>query len=235
MQGKDDDRRPTLMWATRGEEQLAKCAEAQMLRTVAPEECAGLYIGEEVNDIISKEEQAPSAPVTPAVIPQAVIAPAVNQTADAKVEEVPAWTPQPPPAPDSVHGFVMVPTVVPEPSQERIQTTPFPPVQPSAVVIVPPPPAPVAASAVSATDKPATAKEVAEFLARAAKIVRDKLPQAGLKDAEASSTVKNYILKASGKTTFRAIPAAVFNKLLKVLEDAATPADAAAIAKAGCK
>lgn len=168
------------------------------------------------------------------VIPTTIVAPAVNQTADAKVEEVPAWTPQPPPAPDSVPGFVMVPTVVPEPPQERIQTTPFPPVQPSAVVITPPP-APVAAPAVSATDKPATQKEIAEFLARAAKIVRDKLPKAGLKDQDASSAVKNYILKQSGKPTFRVISAPVFDRLLKVLEDAATPEDAAAIAKAGCK
>ena len=33
---------PTMMWTKRGEEQLAKCAEAFGLRMVAPEECGGL-------------------------------------------------------------------------------------------------------------------------------------------------------------------------------------------------
>ncbi len=224
MQGKDDDRKPTQMWSTRGEEQLAKCAEASMLRTVAPEECSGLNIAEEMNDVISREEAPPEVPVTPAVVPQPIIAPVVNQQA-APIEVQPPVILPPPVAPPDMSGLANSVNAVPE-------LIPPPPMIPPPVA---PPPAPVAAPPVSATDKPATQKEIAEFLARAAKIVRDKLPKAGLKDQDASSAVKNYILKQSGKPTFRVISAPVFDRLLKVLEDAATPEDAAAIAKAGCK
>jgi hypothetical protein len=73
--------------------------------------------------------------------------------------------------------------------------------------------------------------ELDKFLARAAKIVRDKLPKGGLKDAEASSGVKNYLLKSSGKSGFRFISATVFETLLTALE-AGTPENAAAIVKA---
>jgi len=73
--------------------------------------------------------------------------------------------------------------------------------------------------------------ELDKFLARAAKIVRDKLPKGGLKDAEASQGVKNYLLKGSGKSGFRFISAPVFEMLLATLE-AGTPEDAAAIVRA---
>jgi hypothetical protein len=73
--------------------------------------------------------------------------------------------------------------------------------------------------------------ELDKFLARAAKIVRDKLPKGGLKDAEASQGVKNYLLKGSGKSGFRFISASAFETLLTALESV-TPEDAAAIIKA---
>ncbi len=84
-----DDKKPTAMWATRGEEQLAKCCEAGMLRTVAPEECAGLLINEELGSegTIDKEEIA--QPVTVAVVPLPITAPAVNQTAQSIYEQFP--------------------------------------------------------------------------------------------------------------------------------------------------
>ena len=214
-----------------------------MLRTVAPEECSGLMVAEEMNDIISKED-APLDTLKNLAghcvteIPLPTIAPIVNQKANATVDPMPVTLGQP-----------LVASLVPEPQQERIQTTLIPlvtvPLIPLVPVVstvapevstpLPPVSATVETTQKSETDKPSTQKEVAEFLARAAKIVRDKLPKAGLKDQEASSAVKNYILKQSGKPTFRVIPPAVFDKLLKVLEDAATPEEAAAIAKAGSK
>src|ERR1700722_10119846 len=71
---------PTAMWAAgkgRGEEQLAKCCEALMLRTIAPEECAGLLISEELGNDIDKQEEA----VAPVEVPKQIIAPVVNQEA----------------------------------------------------------------------------------------------------------------------------------------------------------
>ncbi len=78
---------PTTMWRTRGEEQLAKCAEAGMLRAIAPEECAGLLINEELgNDgVVDKEAAGESTTAVPAFIPQPTVAPAVNQAAAPKL------------------------------------------------------------------------------------------------------------------------------------------------------
>lgn len=72
-----DDGQPTSMWANRGPEQTAKCAEAGMLRMVAPEECGGLYLAEEFDkDTPAVQEQTAAAP-----LPEARVAPAVNQSA----------------------------------------------------------------------------------------------------------------------------------------------------------
>jgi hypothetical protein len=84
MKGSGNERTPTMMWSTRGEEQLAKCCEALMLRTVSPEECAGLMITEELgNDQIDREEvttNGTNSATAVVTIPQPTIAPAVNQT-----------------------------------------------------------------------------------------------------------------------------------------------------------
>ena len=93
--------------------------------------------------------------------------------------------------------------------------------------------APVAT--VSDVSAPATRKEYDAFLGRAAKLVRDKLPKAGMKAPEASQGVKNYLLKQSGLTGLTQLSAATFERLLKVLEDAAIPEDAAAIVRAQSK
>jgi hypothetical protein len=90
---------------------------------------------------------------------------------------------------------------------------------------VAPPPAPV-----QNVDVLISRPELDKFLARAAKIVRDKLPKGGLKDAEASQGVKNYLLKGSGKSGFRFISSTVFEMLLAALE-AGTPEDAAVIVR----
>jgi hypothetical protein len=47
--------------------------------------------------------------------------------------------------------------------------------------------------------------------------------------------VKNYLLKLSGKRGFKQISAASFEGMLKPLEDAATPEDAAAIVRSQSK
>ena len=213
VQLKGDDKVPTQMWKTRGEEQLAKCCEAGMLRTVAPEECAGLLINEELgNDgVIDKEEV--KEPVTPAVIPQATVAPPVNQQAAPRATEfisVPLQSPPEsgmtqsyilPPPPCSVGSTISLPVVEP----------PAPPVQNANVL--------------------PTKAEREALLARAAKIVRDKLPKAGVKDSDAGGLVKNYFLKTSGKTGFNQIPAAVFEQMVSTLE-AGTPEETATLLKA---
>ncbi len=81
-------------------------------------------------------------------------------------------------------------------------------------------------------DAPATRKEYDDFLGRAAELVRDKLPKAGMKDQEASNGLKNYLLKQTGKTGLKQLTAAQWERLLKVVEDAAAPEDAAAIVAA---
>ena len=74
---------PTMMWTKRGEEQLAKCAEAFGLRMVAPEECGGLYIDEEMpgkdrEDAIESGSKVDVADVTN-FPPAPTVAPTVNQ------------------------------------------------------------------------------------------------------------------------------------------------------------
>lgn len=86
---KDSNAQPTHFWAHRGEEQLAKCAEALALRTIAPEVVAGLLIDEELQN--ERREPAASSVGTggleptitpvPVVIPAPTIAPVVNQDA----------------------------------------------------------------------------------------------------------------------------------------------------------
>ncbi len=246
---KDGKKIPTGMWATRGEEQLAKCCEAGMLRTVAPEECAGLLINEELgNDgVIDKEETA--QPAVPVMVPQPIQAPAVNQTAQAVYEtEVKPPTTQPTP--------VLTPVAVPQPPEVPLPSEPeleqrFPAVPPTQLAVpiqsgefekedgnrfppmttTPVTAAPVAAAPVN-PNTPATQKERDAFLGRAAKLVRDKLPKGGMKDQAASNGVKDFLLKTSGKAGFKQMTAADWEKSLSVLERTATPEDAVAIVKA---
>jgi hypothetical protein len=108
--------------------------------------------------------------------------------------------------------------------------------QPDVIALPPAPPGAPPNATVSIADVPATPKEYSEFIGgRATKIVRDKLPKGGMKDSEASNGMKNYLLKASGKTGLKQISAATLERLLSVLENAATPEDAVAIVRAGSK
>lgn len=254
-QGSGDSRKPTQVWETRGEEQLAKCCEALMLRTVAPEECAGLLINEELgNDgVIDRESNNEEVHKQPeVVIPEATVAPVVNQSKGApeaatlvpdkhdktaennllrETLEAARVVPQVP----NVGGAIAA--LVTEAEQNRqhelrvieeSSRTQQPVVAPLPVAVSP------AAVVVAPTGLPSR-KEYDDFLGRAAKIVRDKLPKAGMKDNEASLGVKNYLLKLAGVSGLKQIPTAVFEKLLSVLENAASPEDAAAIVKANSK
>ncbi|MFI5260769.1 MAG: recombinase RecT [Candidatus Paceibacteria bacterium] len=259
--GKDGEaKKPTLMWATRGEEQLAKCCEAGMLRTVAPEECAGLLINEELgNDgVIDKEEIA--QPVTAAVVPLPIQAPAVNQTAQAVYEPITppslhtAPIEQPLPVPVSstpVPVSSTAPPDVPLPSEpEEVSPNVQQEVTKPTALLVPihagefekedgnrfPPmtalPITTPAPVSADANTPATQKERDAFLGRAAKLVRDKLPKGGMKDQAASNGVKDFLLKTSGKAGFKQMTASDWEKSLSVLERTATPEDAVAIVKA---
>lgn len=67
------------MWDIRAEEQTAKCAEANGLRMVAPEECGGLYTTDEMGGDESPLKTAGRAPEPAAAVPAPTVAPAVNQ------------------------------------------------------------------------------------------------------------------------------------------------------------
>ena len=163
------------MWATRGEEQLAKCAEAAGLRMVAPEECGGLYIDEEMGN--QSEPETPAAPTPTVIPPQPTVAPVVNQAA-APAPAAPAppatpapaaqATPKPPvpagPAPKS-----------PPPPPPAARTAPAPP--PAAPNPSPVPAAPVEPVAATAARVNAQADQAkAEFVAKVAEQQTDLTP-----------------------------------------------------------
>jgi len=167
-----------------------------------------------------------STTAVPAFIPQPIVAPAVNQVAAPKlpVPIVPGEFQQ-----EDGSRFPAVPAAVLVSSSSLTPPpdAPLPDVEPPPdETQVAAPPAPV-----QNVDALIPRPELDKYLARAAKIVRDRLPKAGLKDAEASSGVKNYLLKSSGKSGFRFISATVFETLLSALETG-TPENAAAIVKA---
>ncbi len=70
---------------------------------------------------------------------------------------------------------------------------------------------------------PATSVEFAEFMKRAAKIVRLVLPQAGVKDFEAGPMVRGWLLRQTGKPRENKISAVKFEELLSRLESEANP------------
>jgi hypothetical protein len=261
MKGSGSERTPTMMWSTRGEEQLAKCCEALMLRTVSPEECAGLMITEELgNDQIDREEvttNGANSATAVVTVPQPTIAPAVNQT-KATVEVPQIVTPTPAQAPVKAAAASVdpkpqptpapAPVVTPAPAQAPVatglfaNTAPPDPANETRVFQTPLPATPVAAPApvspaapVSPSgETPATATEYGTFVnQRATKIIRDKL-KGLMKDSEAANGVKGYLLKGSNKTVLKQISAADFERLLGRLE-AATPEQAAEIVKTESK
>ena len=88
-----------------------------------------------------------------------------------------------------------------------------------------------AASPAFSEDQAATPAEYNAFVSqRASRLVRDKLPEGGMKEKEATNLMKSYLLKRSGKKNLREISAPVFERLLKLLEDA-TPEQAVMIVR----
>lgn len=225
---------PTKMWATRGEEQLAKCAEAQMLRTVAPEECEGLYLDIEMpesGEPAAETTPAPNAAEKPVVVPTATVAPAVNQK--------PAETVTPEKANTILEAATQAAVERNAAAQPDIITgkeepVPVPKEEKPAPVQETPKTSTVGtqtAAVVNPEETPATPAEYNAFVSqRASKLVRDKLPKGGVKEKDASNLIKDYLLKNSGKKSLRELSAPVFERLLKVLEDA-TPEQAAEIVK----
>jgi len=130
------------MWATRGEEQLAKCAEANGLRMVAPEECGGLYIAEESGDDsetpvkTDKWEEVQhvgfnSVPAEPVVVPAATVVPPVNQapaeTPIVQTTVLPLEEPAPKPSPAPTPKL---PNRPPPPPKAAVPPAPAPKVAP---------------------------------------------------------------------------------------------------------
>lgn len=148
----------------------------------------------------------PTPPPAPKPAPAPMSPPPVPQTTGPAIS--PAPVPPPPPA-------------TPVPAQ--VTTPPQPAIVPATAVPNPATPPPVAA-APTGDDAPATAAEYQVFIGqRSAKIVRDKLAPAGLKNP--GDVMKLYLLKQSGKTMLKQISAATFERLIVELEKA-TPADA---------
>lgn len=92
---KDNKRRLNSVWASRGPEQLAKCAMAAALRLAFPEEAGDLYLPEEFPDEVSKQTNKVETPstagntsATTVPTPTANVAPPVNQ-APAEGKETP--------------------------------------------------------------------------------------------------------------------------------------------------
>ena len=106
------------------------------------------------------------------------------------------------------------------------------PAQAAQVSPLPAAPASSGQTAPVSGDVPCDSKRYGVFVnERATKIIRDKLPKAGVKDA--AVLVKNYLLKGAGKASLPKISAADFERLLSALEgtpeNPVTPEDAARI------
>lgn len=193
------DKTPTAMWYKRGEEQLAKCAEANGLRMVAPEECGGLYIEEEMpqhNNAAADAESvkgganfvAKLAPEVPISIPTPTVAPAVNQAPAPVAPENTASTPvrpvdapvAPPKAPESGSKPVTSGHPVSAPKPPARPTPPKVAAPPVSKAVSPVAPAETPAPADLNHREPAKEEEPkespAELVEVANRIARDKDP-----------------------------------------------------------
>jgi hypothetical protein len=166
------DRTLNRMWSTRGEEQLAKCAEAFGLRMVAPEECGNLYIDEEMGG--QPEPEIPAAPSPTVIPPQPTVAPVVNQAAAPAVPPTatPAPAAQATPKPPAPAGPAPKSPPPPPPAARTAPLTPPAPVNP-----FPAPAAPVDPVAATAARVNAQAEQAkADFVAKVAEQQTDLTP-----------------------------------------------------------
>ena len=195
------------------------------------------------------------ADVVPAFVPQATAAPAVNQAPCSLIPETPApvvveaktvdqgacglATLEAPSATDLAKiVFVPAPAPISSATNQAPVTTQQVAAAPTQVAQVSPLSAAAPSSGQTAPvsgDVPCDSKRYGVFVnERATKIIRDKLPKAGVKDA--AVLVKNYLLKGAGKTSLPKISAVDFERLLSALEGTAenpvTPEQAATIVSA---
>ena len=185
------------------------------------------------------------ADVVPAFVPQATNAPAVNQAPCSLISETPAPAEvvsvpapavavQPTPAPIAPATNPVSAKSSPGLFTETNRPDPAAAVPAQAAQVSPLPTAPASSgqTAPVSGDVPCDSKRYGVFVnERATKIIRDKLPKAGVKDA--AVLVKNYLLKGAGKASLPKISAADFERLLSALEgtpeNPVTPEDAARI------
>jgi hypothetical protein len=228
---KKDDGTLTAVWANRTPEQLAKCLEALGLRTVAPEECGGLYIREEIPDEeVETSTPIVQAPVTPP--PSAVKIPTGNSLPASAPENV-----QTNPIPEQLSAVGNISGPDPKESVPEIAQTAAekaePAQQPMTVVSAPEKPAAPMAVAAQASigDAPATQKEREVFLGRAAKILRDVLSKLQPPLKNDKDLIKAYFLRKVGVDKLSAISALKWEELLQTLEKAGSPEAVAEIIK----
>jgi hypothetical protein len=159
------------------------------------------------------------------VFPPSMLPPPVAVIPPAPPKAAPAAT-SVPPVPQSTPPVVAAPVAPPQPPVvvPKPATAPAP---------APMPAPPVTAPIVPGGEAPATPEEYQNFVGkRAAKLVRDKLTPAGLK--QAGDLMKAYLLKQSGKVQLKQISAATFEAVLAALESA-TPEQAVSIVQEGAK
>lgn len=236
-----DKKVPTFMWQQRGEEQLAKCAEALALRMLAPEELGGLYLAEEFQHA-DTEQETPAAvtdertgktiTVGPA-IPEPTIAPPVNNapaTREPFQTLVPNVTPDPAhetrmfsmPEIPAVFSVPTAPIATPKPAQ--VHTPPKPPAPPKprqepatpVVITHAKPPAPPAQEPVEET--------LAELNAVADAIARDKDPAVPLNLAGVDITDADLPENLQPATVTETAPVQANTAVLVQVDSADTPA-----------
>jgi hypothetical protein len=165
------------------------------------------------------------------VFPPSMLPPPVAVIPPAPPKAAPAAT-SVPPVPQSTPPVVAAPVAPPQPPVVPVLGTVVP--KPATAPAPAPMPAPpVTAPIVPGGEAPATPEEYQNFVGkRAAKLVRDKLTPAGLK--QAGDLMKAYLLKQSGKVQLKQISAATFEAVLAALESA-TPEQAVSIVQEGAK
>jgi hypothetical protein len=231
--GKDQARKLSDMWETRGEEQLAKCALAGGLREISPEENGGLYIAEELDSQVVESQEVSTKS---AAVPEALNTPVVNQTPaqtiekkevkqEAKLPEQPSLFTLGPVEIDtsagiaaeaaaSIAGSVIIPakTLTEAPQPAQVPAEPLPAAEP---VLHTPEPAAASAQAPVA-GSPASKEERETFMKRATKVINDLAAKSIYKGS--AGIMKDYLLRVSGRQRVDRLTTEEWEASLKALE-----------------